>query len=269
MHRRPAHRTVSSGSAQALEHPTFQLLLQECARQTFRTAAYASHRGNLYGAAVFGFAQDCPGSEEGGLRHQSQACSTDYAALGNSWQSAGTQYLKAASGASQIPLPAGQRGIGGTTGCLEHGHHVYPAAKRVCVPCDCNRLVQPLCAVIPSLQQHRDKFCLDALEEAIERHGKPKIFNTDQGVQFTSREFVQAIVGRDILFSMDGRGRALDNVFVERLWRSMKYEDVYLQDYQSVPEARAGLASYFQYYNTKRLHQALGYKTPHEVDYAE
>jgi len=110
-------------------------------------------------------------------------------------------------------------------------------------------------------------FCLDALEEAIERHGRPKIFNTDQGVQFTSKEFVQAVIGRDIRFSMDGRGRALDNVFVERLWRSVKYENVYLQDYQSVPEARAGLASYFQYYNTKRPHQALGYKTPHEVHY--
>lgn len=112
-------------------------------------------------------------------------------------------------------------------------------------------------------------FCLEAFEEAVERHGKPKIFNTDQGVQFTSKEFVQAVIGRDIRFSMDGRGRALDNVFVERLWRSVKYENVYLQDYQSMLEARAGLANYFQYYNTKRLHQALGYKTPHEVHYAK
>lgn len=110
-------------------------------------------------------------------------------------------------------------------------------------------------------------FCLDAFEEAIERYGRPQIFNTDQGVQFTSKEFVQAVLCRNIRFSMDGRGRALDNVFVERLWRSVKYEDVYLHDYQSVPEARAGLASYFQYYNTERLHQALGYKTPHEVHY--
>lgn len=110
-------------------------------------------------------------------------------------------------------------------------------------------------------------FCLDAFEEAIERYGRPQIFNTDQGVQFTSKEFVQAVLGRNIRFSMDGRGRALDNVFVERLWRSVKYEDVYLHDYQSVPEARAGLASYFQYYNTERPHQALRYKTPHEVHY--
>jgi putative transposase len=112
-------------------------------------------------------------------------------------------------------------------------------------------------------------FCLDALEEALERHGKPEIFNTDQGAQFTSKEFVQAILSRNIRFSMDGRGRALDNVFVERLWRSVKYENVYLQDYQSVPEARTGLAEYFQYYNTKRPHQALKYKTPYEVHYAK
>jgi putative transposase len=110
-------------------------------------------------------------------------------------------------------------------------------------------------------------FCLDAFEEAIERYGRPQIFNTDQGAQFTSKEFVQAVLGRNIRFSMDGRGRALDNVFVERLWRSVKYEDVYLHDYQSVLEARAGLANYFQYYNTQRLHQALGYKTPYEVHY--
>jgi putative transposase len=111
-------------------------------------------------------------------------------------------------------------------------------------------------------------FCLDAFEEAIKCHGRPKIFNTDQGVQFTSQEFVNAVLEKNILFSMDGRGRALDNVFVERLWRSVKYENVYLQDYQSVLEAKAGLNDYFQFYNTKRSHQALAYKTPYEVHYA-
>ena len=113
------------------------------------------------------------------------------------------------------------------------------------------------------------RFCLDAFEEAVEQHGCPKIFNTDQGVQFTSQSFVRAVLDRNIRFSMDGKGRALDNVFVERLWRSVKYEDVYLQDYQTVPEVRAGLAAYFDYYNTKRPHQALRYKTPKEVHYGE
>jgi len=111
-------------------------------------------------------------------------------------------------------------------------------------------------------------FCLEAFEEAIECYGRPKIFNTDQGVQFTSQEFVNAVLQKNIRFSMDGRGRALDNIFVERLWRSVKYENVYLQDYQSVSEARIGLASYFRFYNTRRLHQSLEYKTPHEVHHA-
>ncbi len=111
-------------------------------------------------------------------------------------------------------------------------------------------------------------FCLEAFEEAIERYGRPEIFNTDQGVQFTSQEFVSAVLGKSIRFSMDGRGRALDNVFVERLWRSVKYENVYLQDYQNVSEARVGLENYFRFYNTQRSHQSLGYKTPYEVHHA-
>jgi putative transposase len=108
-------------------------------------------------------------------------------------------------------------------------------------------------------------FCLEALEEAIATYGRPGIFNTDQGVQFTSQEFVNAVLGQGIRFSMDGRGRALDNIFVERLWRSVKYEDVYLRDYQDVRETRVGLENYFRFYNTQRLHQSLGYRTPHEV----
>lgn len=111
-------------------------------------------------------------------------------------------------------------------------------------------------------------FCLDAFEEAVEAYGRPKIFNTDQGVQFSSREFVNAVLGKNIQFSMDGRGRALDNIFVERLWRSVKYEDVYLHDYQSVSEVKTGLGDYFRFYNTERPHQSLRYKTPYEVHHA-
>ena len=111
-------------------------------------------------------------------------------------------------------------------------------------------------------------FCLDAFEEAVENYGRPQIFNTDQGVQFSSQEFVNAVLGKNIRFSMDGRGRALDNIFVERLWRSVKYEDIYLHDYQSMPEVRVGLENYFRFYNTERPHQSLRYKTPYEVHYA-
>lgn len=110
-------------------------------------------------------------------------------------------------------------------------------------------------------------FCIEALEEALDK-GMPDIFNTDQGSQFTSDEFTGILLEKNIEISMDGRGRALDNIFVERLWRSVKYEEVYLKDYQSGRETKEGLTRYFTYYNQKRLHQSLSYKTPYEVHYS-
>jgi putative transposase len=107
-------------------------------------------------------------------------------------------------------------------------------------------------------------FCLEALEQAL-AGGRPEVFNTDQGSQFTSLAFTGRLVQAGVRVSMDGRGRALDNVFVERLWRTVKYEDVYLKDYETVPAAVAGLREYFRFYNEERLHQALGYRTPHLV----
>jgi putative transposase len=107
-------------------------------------------------------------------------------------------------------------------------------------------------------------FCLEALRRAL-RHSKPEIFNTDQGPQFTSVDFTGLLEKEGIKVSMDGRGRIYDNIFVERLWRSVKYEEVYLHDYQTVPAARAHLSEYFGFYNTERPHEALGYRTPHEV----
>jgi putative transposase len=108
-------------------------------------------------------------------------------------------------------------------------------------------------------------FCIEAVEEAIQRHGAPEIFNTDQGSQFTSHEFVDLIQGHGIQVSMDGKGRWVDNVFVERLWKSVKYEEVYLHAYDSVSQARQGLASYFTFYNEKRPHSSLDGKTPDSV----
>ena len=104
-------------------------------------------------------------------------------------------------------------------------------------------------------------FCLEALDRAL-RRGRPEIFNSDQGPQFTSEKFTGKLEARQIAVSMDGRGRCFDNIFVERLWRSLKYEEVYLKDYTSVAEARAGIAGYFQFYNHERLHQSLDYRTP-------
>ena len=105
-------------------------------------------------------------------------------------------------------------------------------------------------------------FCVEAVEEALERHGAPGIFNTDQGSQFTSDAFTGLLKGNGIRISMDGKGSWRDNVFIERLWRSVKYEEVYLRAYESVPEARAGLGRYFEFYNARRPHSSLGRMTP-------
>jgi putative transposase len=104
-------------------------------------------------------------------------------------------------------------------------------------------------------------FCLEMLEEALGR-GRPEVFNTDQGVQFTAAAWTGRLESAGVAVSMDGRGRCLDNVFVERLWRSVKYEDVYLWRYEGVPDLQRGLGRYFPYYNEERLHQALEYRTP-------
>lgn len=108
-------------------------------------------------------------------------------------------------------------------------------------------------------------FCVDCLMTALEHYGVPDIFNTDQGSQFTSDKWISILQEKGIKISMDGRGRALDNIFVERLWRSVKYEDVYLKNYIGLPELLIGLTEYFFFYNTERYHQALGYKTPDYV----
>jgi putative transposase len=108
-------------------------------------------------------------------------------------------------------------------------------------------------------------FCVEALQEALDRHGSPEIFNSDQGVQFTSAAFTGVLAASGIRISMDGKGRYLDNIFVERLWRSLKYEDIYIKVYASVPEAGRGIGGWLTFYNGERLHQALGYRTPCEV----
>lgn len=104
-------------------------------------------------------------------------------------------------------------------------------------------------------------FCVEALRSAL-RRGRPAIFNSDQGSQFTSEKFTGELAAREIAISMDGRGRCMDNIFIERLWRSLKYEEVYLKDYRSVSEARAGIGKYFRFYNQERPHQSLQYRTP-------
>jgi putative transposase len=108
-------------------------------------------------------------------------------------------------------------------------------------------------------------FCVEALEEAVARYGNPEIFNTDQGCQFTSTEFTGVLERGGITISMDGKGRCMDNIFIERLWRSLKYEEVYLHAYASVAEAKTGIGTWLHFYNEERQHQSLGYRTPRQV----
>src|SRR5882672_1834732 len=113
------------------------------------------------------------------------------------------------------------------------------------------------------------EFCVEALEEALSQYGRPEIFNTDQGSQFTSDDFTDTLKRHAITISMDGKGRYMDNIFVERLWRSLKYEEVYLNAYASVAEAKAGIGSWLGFYNEERQHQSLGYRTPRQAYEAE
>ena len=108
-------------------------------------------------------------------------------------------------------------------------------------------------------------FCVEAVQEALANHGRPEIFNTDQGVQFTSAGFVDELEAAGVRISMDGKGRFLDNIFIERLWRSLKYEEVFTKAYSSVIEARRGIGGWLSFYNDERPHQALGYRTPRAV----
>lgn len=110
-----------------------------------------------------------------------------------------------------------------------------------------------------------NSFCIEALEEALNKYGNPEIFNSDQGSQFTSEDFINVLSSRNISISMDGKGNVFDNIFVERLWRTVKYENVYLNNYQNIPETRNGLEKYFEFYNKERFHQALDYKTPWDI----
>ena len=125
--------------------------------------------------------------------------------------------------------------------------------------------------IATDLERHRQSitletdFCVEALQDAKNRHGQPEIFNTDQGVQFTSAAFLGELETLGVRISMDGKGRFLDNIFIERLWRSLKYEEVFIKAYGSVPEARIGIGEWLTFYNDERPHQALDYRTPTAV----
>ena len=147
---------------------------------------------------------------------------------------------------------------------MGRGHHLPAHGPGVPLPGGSHGLAQPVRGGLAAVHTLEAGFCAEALEEALGQ-GQPEVFNTDQGSQFTSLEFTQVLKDRGVKISMDGKGRYSDNIFVERLWRTVKYEEVYLKAYASVLEAQRGLEDYFRFYNGLRPHQALGYRTPAEV----
>ena len=167
-----------------------------------------------------------------------------------------------ASGHKVYPLSAGWHGVHQTQPGVGGGHHLPAHGPWLPVPGGHHGLVQPLCAGLAPVQHPGCR--VEALEEALSK-GRPEIFNTDQGSQFTGEAFTGLLEQHAARISMDGKGRYTDNIFVERLWRTVKYEEVYLKAYSNGREAKAGLNAYFRFYNTQRPHQALGYRTPAEV----
>ena len=175
------------------------------------------------------------------------------------------QYQQACAGTQDIPLLAersgsrqGQSGLGGR-------HHLPAHVPGVPVSGGHYGLAQPVqCCPGDSPTRWEAGFCINALKEALGK-GQPEVFNTDQGSQFTSEAFSGLLLERGIKVSMDGKGRYLDNIFVERLWRSVKYEEVYLKAYRNGSEARRGVDAYLDFYNRERPHQSLGYRTPAQV----
>ena len=147
---------------------------------------------------------------------------------------------------------------------MERGHHVHWAERRVHVLGGGDDWYSRYVLGWRLSNTLEGSFCEELLQEVLAL-GRPQVFNTDQGVQFTAEGFTGRLLSAGVSVSMDGKGRCLDNVFVERLWRTVKYEDVYLRGYETVVQLRQGLGRYFGYYNDQRLHQALDYRTPREV----
>jgi putative transposase len=147
-------------------------------------------------------------------------------------------------------------------------HHLHSDEPWLYVSCGRHGLVQPQNFILAGIQYPDTDFCTEAVEEAISRYGAPEIFNTDQGAQFTSAGFTKLLKSHNVGISMDGRGRVQDNIFIERLWWTLKYQYLYLWSFNNGTELRSGLKQWFGFYNAERSHQALDNLTPDEVYFA-
>ena len=198
------------------------------------------------------------------LRRESQACTAADARHESGGNLSAATDERPLSRTSDLPVFIAESDDRAARPGVERGHHLRAAAAGLHVPGGGARLAQPLRPVVGAVNTLDSGFCVSALEAALALR-RPEIFNTDQGSQFTSQAFTGVLEAAGIAISMDGRGRALDNVFIERLWRTVKYENIYLRGYETAVELERGLASYFDFYRYERLHMALGYQTPWEV----
>ena len=225
----------------------------------------ASQRQAVPEDAVLRESADDGLAHAGRVRSEPQACATVDAADGHRGDLSSTEDDGDRVGTPEIPVSAAGsrdhtagRRVGG-------GHHVHPDGAWLCVSrCRAGLGDRRLLSWRLSITMEA-AFCVETLEDALARHGKPEIFNTDQGSQFTGAAFTGVLADNGVAISMDGRGAWRDNVFVERLWRSVKYEEVYLRGYDSVSEARASIGRYLDFYNGRRPHSSLDGATPDQA----
>jgi hypothetical protein len=215
--------------------------------------------------AVLGLAAADGPAAGRGVFDQSQARTASDAADGDFGARSQAEDDTASAGAQDLPLPAARPGNRPAEPGLGSRHHLHPDWPRLPVSGGDHRLGEPSGVELAVVEQMDVSFCVSALEEALARFGKPEIFNTDQGSQFTSTAFTGTLAAAEIRISMDGRGRWMDNIFIERLWRSLKYEEVYLKGYADGFDAKAGIGSWIAFYNLRRPHQALANRTPMAV----
>src|SRR3984893_9004348 len=237
--------------------------------QRGRLHDHGADRSAVPGAAVLRLRADGGvGGDPGPCRPPQTGAASD-AARGPGGDLPAAEHQQAGTGAQDLPLPA-RRDLdrAGQSG-LVLGRHLHPDGPGLSLPGGDHGLGEPCRAGLAAVDTLGAEFCVEALEEALLLHGRPEIFNPDQGSQITSDDFTGTLERHGVTISMDGKGRYMDNIFVERLWRSLKYEEVYLNAYASVAEAKAGIGSWRGFYNQERQHQSLGYRTPRQAYEAE
>jgi hypothetical protein len=249
----------------AAEDRAFDAVLPAIAGERGRSAPDALAGRTVSADPILRLPADGGGDAAGRFRGQPQAGETTDAGDGDRGDLPKTQYQSRTSGAQGVPLPIAGSGHRQTEPGVVCGHHLRADGKGVCVSGRGDGLVQPAGFVVAGVDHDGFGFLRGG---ATRGHGDVRAarnFNTDQGVQLTSADFLAGLEAQAVRISMDGKGRYLDNIFIERLWRSLKYEEIFLKAYRSPSEARGGIGAWLSFYNDERPHQTHGYRTPREV----